>query len=330
MRRPVQAGSAFALAMFALGSTPAAACGWGGGAVVAAMHMPMAVITGRRPTPPTMPLRPTMRVPPTRTMPLQCTLRRLPTTRHQSTTRLRSTTRVRPSRPICLRATTRLQATTHRPPSVFRIPNVITAGEEAMSLPLIPIRREARCPLLSLAQDGTIPSLPRAARESANLPCPTTGHRGSPLPRPASGGKGTMSHPPPTTAGGRTMSPLHISARPEVTPGGGGSVSQPQVLALACRSSQPAASPSVVSRTSISRRVLHATGRAAAVRRRTAQPAPHRELPPRSSRRRSHTKWPGRLPRAPRRPLRDRPMASSPSIGEGFACAVMAVRSLDR
>ena len=31
MRRPVQAGSAFALAMFALGSTPAAACGWGGG-----------------------------------------------------------------------------------------------------------------------------------------------------------------------------------------------------------------------------------------------------------------------------------------------------------
>jgi hypothetical protein len=30
MRRPMFAGSAFALAMFALGSTPSAACGWGG------------------------------------------------------------------------------------------------------------------------------------------------------------------------------------------------------------------------------------------------------------------------------------------------------------
>jgi len=192
--------------------------------------MVMAATTGRRRTP-TMPLRPTTRVPPTRTMLLRFTLRRLPTTRLQSTTRLRPTTRVRPSRPICLRATTRLQATTHRPPSVFRTPNDMTGGEEAISLRLIPIGREHPCPLLSLAQEAIFPSLPRTARGSTNLPCPTTGHRGSPLPRAASGGEGTMPRPP-TTAGGRTMSPLHISARPE-TPGGGGSGSQPRVLVLA-------------------------------------------------------------------------------------------------
>ena len=230
MRRPMLAGSAFALAVFALGSTPAAACGWGGwgGCGCGAYGYGASATMGHQPTPTTR-LRPTTRVPPTR-MHLRRTMRRL-----RPTTHLRSTMRVLRWLPTCLREL--LAAGLLRAPYV-RCPLLATlnggrGGYIAAANPNLP-----KGPVPA-AIPGARGNYPFAAKDGPRVNKPPMPNYRAPGISASAADVGWREEQCPTRpllhAGDRIMSPLHITARPETTPGGGGSGSQPQVLALARR-----------------------------------------------------------------------------------------------